>query len=273
MNINKKVEHPLVSILIASFNHENYIEEALNSVLSDTYSNKEIIIIDDGSSDNSVDIIENWLRKYEEKINVTFKHRQNKGVCATANELLDMANGQYILFLPSDDLLLNNTIAERVEILELNPSKLVLLSDAQVIDSEGNIIYESMMSDFHKADKNKYKTDENIIDELIFRFSISGPVLFVNKKIYDIIGKYPVKLKAEDLYFYIRTSCLRKILFWDKKVGSYRWHSKNVSNDNPELTKAILYTYIKTLPRVPTFYRKLKLLKRMIGIVYINIRN
>ena len=158
MNFNKQ---PLVSIIVPSYNHEKYVIQTLESILEDTYPNKEILIIDDGSSDNSIEIIKKWIEKNKNKINIFFRHRNNKGICATFNELIDLANGKYILPLPSDDLLFNNTIGERVEILEQNPSKLVLISDAHVIDSQRKIIFESMMSDFHKADKNKYPTSKS----------------------------------------------------------------------------------------------------------------
>jgi len=262
---------PLVSILIPSYNHSQYILETLDSILLDTYLNKEIIIIDDGSKDESVKYIENWIEKNNLEIQITFKHRENKGLTATLNELLSLVNGKYILLLASDDLLINNTISERVDILENDESKMVVISDAQVVNSEGEIIYESMMEDFHKVDKKKYYSEQGILHEIIFNFAISGPVIFINKDIYKLVGEYPENLKAEDLYFYIKTACLNKIVFYDKKVCNYRLHSTNTSGVNPELTKTVILTYFKTLKDMPGIYIKFKVLKRILGLYYYSI--
>ena len=264
---------PFVSVIIPSYNHEKYVIQALSSVIEDTYSLKEIVIIDDGSSDNSVEMIENWIAENNEKISVIFKHRKNKGFTATLNELISLANGKYVVLLASDDLLINNTIKARIDLLEKNNTKMVLISDAQVIDSEGGVIFESMMSDFHKTDKNNYSTDEGIINEIIFNFAISGAVVMMNKDIYSLIGKYPENLKAEDLYFYIKSACLNKILFLDRKVSKYRIHSSNTSGINPELTKTVILTYFKTLSSIPTLSRKLKVIKRICGLFYYSVVN
>lgn len=271
MKISIQENIPLVSIIIPCYNHEKYVIQALSSITEDTYSQKEIIIIDDGSSDRSVANIKNWIMENDLNIPVIFKYRKNKGLIRTLNELISLANGKYLIPLASDDLLINNTIKERIDLLEKNKTKMVLISDAQVIDSEGGVIYESMMSDFHKTDKNNYFTDEGLINEIIFNFAISGPVVMINKNIYDLIGKYPENLKAEDLYFYIKSACLNKILFWDKKVCKYRIHSSNTSGINPELTKTVIVTYFKTLSSIPTLSRKLKVIKRICGLYYYSI--
>lgn len=259
---------PLVSILIPSYNHSQYILETLSSIVSDTYPNKEILIIDDGSKDESVKYIENWIKENNSNLKITFKHRENRGLTATLNELLSLVSGKYILLLASDDTLINNTISERVDVLENDHSKLVVLSDAQVVNSNGDIIYESMMEDFHKASKKKYNTNEGILHEIIFNFAISGPVVFINKDIYKLIGEYPENLKAEDLYFYIKAACLNKIVFFDRKVCNYRIHDSNTSGFNPELTKTVILTYFKTLKDMPGLFIKLKVLKRILGLYY-----
>lgn len=261
-----------VSIIIPSFNHEKYVIQTLESVLNDTYPNKEIVIVDDGSSDNSVEIIKNWIEQNKGNIDIIFKYRDNKGITATFNELIKLSTGKYVVPLASDDLLINDTITERIAILEQNPSKLVLISDAEVINGQGQIIYESLLSDFHEVDKSKYTSDESLINEIVFKFSISGATLLVNKDIYKLIGKYPENLKAEDLYFYIKSACLRKVLFWGKNVSQYRWHDKNISDSNPKLIKTVLITYLKTFYIIPGMQRKMKVIKRIIGLLYASLK-
>lgn len=265
----QKENIPLVSIIIPCYNHENYVLKTLSSVIADTYQAKEIVIIDDGSKDNSSNVIKNWIDNNKSNNSIIFKTRPNKGLTATLNELIDLANGKYLVILASDDLLINNTIQERINILENSSSKLVLLSDAEVIDTDGKLIYESMIENFHKKDKQKYYSEKELLSEVLFGFSISGAVIMVDKEIYNLIGKYPEDLKAEDFYFYIKSACLNKILFWDKKVSQYRIHNDNTSvGINPELTKTVISTYFKTFNFLPSLYLKIKVLKRVCGIYY-----
>lgn len=254
---------PLVSILISCYNHAHFVAETLDSVKADTYPNKEIVIIDDGSKDNSVQVIENWMKENPGE-NVTFSHRPNKGFCASLNELLDIAAGKYIVLVASDDLLVNNTIAERVEILQ-NTDKMVLVSDAEVINDKGATTHKSMLSDFHNADKEKYKTEEGILDEILFNFAISGAVVMMDKKIFSLVGKYPVDLKGEDFYFYVSSAAANQIIFFDKVVSKYRIHSNNTSGINPALYFDGLKTYRRLFFKIPGFARKLRVLKRVVG--------
>ncbi len=267
----QKEDMPLVSIIIPCYNHEQYVVKTLSSVIADTYQAKEIVIIDDGSKDDSSHVIKNWIDANKSEISIIFKTRPNKGLTATLNELIDLANGKYLLILASDDLLINNTIQDRVAILEENNSKMVVISDAEVIDMDDKLIYDSMMEGFHKGNKKNYQSFEGIINEIVFNFTISGAVLMVNKEIYNLIGKYPEDLKAEDLYFYIKSACLDKILFWDKKVSQYRIHETNTSIGNPKLLRTVIHTYYKTFRFLPSWSMKIRLVKRIILYYYLII--
>lgn len=256
---------PLVSIIIPSYNHSKFIKETLDSIIKDNYPNKEIVIIDDGSKDKSVKIINDWVKNNpEQKIN--FINRNNKGLCKTLNELVENAKGDYIIVLASDDLLVNNTISERIDILR-NSKKMALLSDAEVIDNKGEIIYSSMLSELHNADKTKYIHENDLLDEIIFKFSISGAVVMMDANIFKLIGKYPEDLKAEDLYFYLSTAAKNQLLFYDKVVSRYRIHDNNTSGENPELLIAVLKTYKRLFFKIPGFMRKLRLVKRIVGTI------
>lgn len=261
----------LISILIPLYNHSKYIIETLDSVVADKYSNKEIVIINDGSKDNSVTIVKDWIKNNPNQ-KIIFQSRENKGVTFTLNELVGLANGEYFLLLASDDVLTNNTIGERVQLLQ-NSGKKVLLSDAEVIDENGELLYSSMMIDFHKVDKSKYYSEEQLLDEILFRFAISGAVVLMHKTIFNLIGTYPEDLKAEDFYFYISVAAKRELLFYDRIVSKYRQHSTNTSGINPSLTIAIIKTYKRLFFKIPGFTRKLKVLKRLLGIYYFKFKN
>ena len=116
---------PLVSIIIPVFNSENWIDSTIRSALSQTWKNKEIIIIDDGSTDNSFEII-----KHYENSNVKIIKQENKGASAARNLGLDYAQGDYIQWLDSDDILAPDKISTQLENCEFKFDPKTLLSSA-----------------------------------------------------------------------------------------------------------------------------------------------
>jgi glycosyltransferase involved in cell wall biosynthesis len=275
---------PLVSVLIPSYNHSKYVIETLNSILEDTYPNKEIIIIDDGSKDNSVDIIQKWVDLNQNNLHIFFKQRKNYGICYTLNELINNAKGKYIIPLASDDFLINNTIEERVQILEKEEKngKFVLVSDAQVIDEKSNFLMESSIVDYNKGVKDDLFNDNKLIEATFLRPCFSGATVLINKKVYDYIGLYPMDLKAEDWFFYQRVACLKMMSFYDKIVSKYRVHDNNTSGlhisdlHKSKMYRAILSTYFKNFSlladysiKIKVIYRSFKLFLRLIKHKYL----
>lgn len=248
MELETKAENPLVSIVVPLFNHEKYIKKTLESIKTDTYANKEIIVINDGSKDNSELEVLNWKEKNESIINIQYFYRENKGVCKTLNELITMSKGKYLILLASDDLLCNDTIKQRVAILEEleKNNKFVLICDAQCIDNNGNLIYQSSMTQYNKGLKENYYNDDNIINEVITNPSISGPVVLINKRIYDTIGLYRENLMAEDWYFYQRVAAQKALVFKDIICSKYRIHNANTSGINSNKSKKIALTCFLT---------------------------
>ena len=114
---------PLISVIVPAYNHEQYICVALESARQQTYPNIEICIIDDGSADATVARISGWVAKHQNDIPVTFLARENRGVTATLNELVDSSNGAYIAALASDDYLLPSSLSDRLNYLIENPQK------------------------------------------------------------------------------------------------------------------------------------------------------
>lgn len=232
--------YPLVSVIIPAYNHQQYITYTLNSVLDDTYSNKEIIVINDGSKDDTDSVITEWKRMHDNEIQITYISRENKGICATLNDLIGLAKGKYIIVIASDDILYGNTITQRVNILEKNEinGKLVLIGDALVIDENNNIIGPSSM-EMNKGNKDKFKTNKGILEEMITKPSTVGAISLINKSIYNIIGLYPEDSYVEDWFFYQRAAGLKAILFWDHPVSLYRVHSSNMSGANISLKRRL----------------------------------
>lgn len=248
-----------VSIIIPYYNHKEYIIEALESVKNDSYPNKEIIMINDGSPCDGDKLIREWIEQNKDKVDITYKHRPNKGLNATLNELIMMANGEYILMIGSDDFLLDGGITKRVEYLKNHPDLKAVFSDSIIVDKYGKTLYESALFGFRGYPKDAFSSVEKIRDTLLKRFVLAGPILLVKRDIYDEIGLYDEELVTEDLDFYLRALPKNLVGFLDEKVCAYRIHDTNQSLDvvDPKLLVSCQKTFIKNLHLYPLRYKPL----------------
>jgi glycosyltransferase involved in cell wall biosynthesis len=218
----------------------------LNTILVDNYPNKEIIIIDDGSTDKSNHIITEWIKTNRSSLVIKYKTRKNKGVCGTLNELIRLSTGKYILPIASDDLLIPDSITNRIEILENNPDKMVLITDSLVIDENDNIIMDSTIVDYNKGDKLSFYSEEGILLSTLTKPQISGPSVLMKSEIFNLIGEYKENLIAEDWYFYQRCAALKLIVFKDIICSKYRVHSNNSSGIRIKRSSKMAWTIVLT---------------------------
>ena len=258
---------PLVSIIVPSYNHEKYVLDMLSTILQDDYPNKELIIIDDGSKDKSHDIITKWIDNNHEVLKVVYKSRENRGVCSTFNELVDLSNGKYLIPLPSDDMLVPGSIFERVTVLENNPHKMVIVTDSSVIDENDKVTMDSSIVDYNKGDKSKFLTDDGILLSTLISPQISGPTIIINRDIFNIVGRYKENLIAEDWYFYQRAAAQNLMIFKDSICSKYRVHSRNSSGatmkKSTKMAWTIVLTYWYNWRIMPTLKYKIIALKEL----------
>ena len=260
-----KINTDLVTICIPSYNHALFLNYCLDSILQESYSNLEIDIIDDGSTDASVEIVRNWQRN-NPKIRLRLEVQKNKGLNYTLNKLVSNANGVYICFLSSDDALFSNSISKRVEILKKHPNKLVVIGDSKVINSNNKVVYQSAIEDLYKGKKSNYMTDEKLKFSVINEFSIPGSNLLVKKHIYEIIGPYP-QIFAEDINFYLKVIGLDLLIFLNEPVNYYRVHENNTAGNlknKIQLNKTFIYSYLNNIRHFEWKY-KMILIRKTIG--------
>jgi glycosyltransferase involved in cell wall biosynthesis len=228
---------PLVSFLVPSFNHQDYIEYCLDSILNDPYKNKELVIIDDGSKDKSVGIIRRWIVKNKNFINVNFIARKNKGLTATLNELVKKSNGKFYRLIASDDAIIYNSTSIMLDHFNLNLNATCLFGDCRVIDSKNSCLYESSLKDLYKVNINNYLDRDKISQEIILNWSVSGPASIIKKSGLKSIGLYDESLNVEDWDMYLRLLSFNKLYFINAKVSEYRIHSANSSRSNNKLKR------------------------------------
>lgn len=217
---------PLVSVVAVCYNQAKYLVETLDSIKNQTYSNIELIIMDDSSTDNSVEVIKEWISKnnYECKF---IAHQENKGLCATLNEALNTLKGIYYQAVACDDILLHQKIENQVnDFLRLDEDYVIVFSNAYLIDENSN----KLKGDFISRYKPKMKDvpTNNIINELLIgNFIPAMSVLIETDKVKEI-GGYDEKLTYEDYDLWLRLSLNYKFYYSSQFTCFYRIHSKNL---------------------------------------------
>lgn len=191
---------PLVSVICLSYNHQDYVEEALNSVIHQTYPNIELLIADDCSKDNSVEKIQNWLQNHPK---VYFSaNEKNLGNTKTFNQLAKKATGEYIIDLAADDVLLPNCVEKQIEIFQKSKYKNLGIVYGNIIEinQDGTFLrnYYTELDDPKSGD---------IYSMVIGRTTkICSVSSMVKKSVFEQLSYYDEELAYEDLDLWIRAS-------------------------------------------------------------------
>ncbi len=146
---------PLVSVIIPTYNYGRYLGKALESCRSQTYKGLEIIVVDDGSTDDTRGVVERFGP------GVVYIFQANQGVSRARNRGLDVARGELLTFLDADDYLLPDSIADRVEVLQRRPDIGIVFSDSYSCDAEGNLSI--------KEKRERDRVSERFYEDLLLR--------------------------------------------------------------------------------------------------------
>lgn len=238
----------LVSVIVPVYNHEKYLVECLNSVRDSDYKNIELIIIDDGSTDNSSAVIASWLEANKNFFHRTvFERQANAGVSRTANRLVGLSSGDIIIPLASDDALLPTGISRRVEFLQDHPHLLAVFADAAMMDVSGTIICRELEKNLYKGNKKALADPRFISSELILKWSVPGPVFAAWRRAFDPlqgVGLYDESLLAEDRDFYLRLLSRHALGYIPDEVALYRHAEQSLCHD-PEKTVTVRKSIVK----------------------------
>lgn len=216
-----------VSVVIPSYNHDKYIGIALESVLNQTRRPQELIVIDDGSSDRSKQIIESFRLNFKKKgIDFITKYRSNLGAHHTINEAIELASSKWISILNSDDYYMPNRIFEMLKAVKNKKSELAF-SLVMHVDESGNAL-----PDTH-AMRSWYVDEINILRKNIaFNFlyhniGITTGNIFMTKSLWKKTGGFRNFLIVHDYDFFLRSMNFTSLLLVKKNLIGYRIHSSN----------------------------------------------
>jgi len=214
---------PLVTVICLCHNQKDYVMEALESVLHQTYKLVQLIVVDDASVDGSKEVIRSFLK---DKTSIDFIDLEtNVGNCRAFNLALQKAKGEYLIDLAADDVLFSNRIEEGVEIfIKSKPSIGVHFSDAELIDARGNHL------SYHSYRFPHYTIPQgDIYKETIERYFICSPSMMFRKSLLDTLNGYDETLSYEDFDFIVRSSRITNFSYSDEPLVKKRVLEKSLS--------------------------------------------
>jgi len=225
----------LVSIILAVYNGEKYLEEALTSCFNQTYSNLEIIVINDGSTDNTYEI----LSGYSDRIKII--SQENKGVAGAFNTGIKVMQGKWCKVMSADDVLYPECVDILVsEANRINDSKVIFYSFADCMDHSGKIFdgwNPVKLTDWDKFDQVVSMLYQN---QVVHLTSLLHKNTFTNYGLYDESLKYSI-----DYEFFLKLSLIYgfRLHLTEKKLASIRYHENRITykklKDDPNSSKRI----------------------------------
>lgn len=223
------MDQPLVTVIVVSYNHSNYIKECLNSIKDQNYNNIQLIVGDDASSDHSANTFEEWLQDNKYPAEKNF-HTENTGLATMLNECIALAKGKYTKLIAADDFLHQDFIEKCVSKLEnLGEEYGMVFSNTHTIDDTSTIV----------TDIADYDTLVNRDPHIFRKELIKGnrvPALTALLKTAVIIetGKYDAKFIVEDYYRWLKVNEKYLIAYIPEKLAYYRRHAENISKVKAE---------------------------------------
>lgn len=248
---------PIVSVIIPCFNAEKYIAQTIESVLSQTYTKIEIIAIDDGSTDLTVNILNSFLPKI-----TVFQHEDglNYGQASALNLGIEISNGEYIAFLDADDIFYPKKIERQVEALKANSKTDLVYTNGHAINYKGQILCKLFKENF---------IEENIIGRMLLDCYISAGCssILVRRSLLDKVGVFNQQIRfAKDHDMWIRMSEVGRFHYLSECLMAYRRHPGQLSESRKQwedgfgvlknASKRYPYSFVLILKRrAVLFYR------------------
>jgi glycosyltransferase involved in cell wall biosynthesis len=226
---------PKVSVVIPLYNHERYILAAVRSVLGQSFEDFELIIINDGSTDTSEDIVRGI---HDKRIKYFFQ--ENQGAANTINRGVQLAQGEFISILNSDDLYDAGRLEKCVKTLESDPSLFAVFTHLEQINEKGDYL-KSVKGREHVwaayVPEPSFKGENNLfLDLLAGNFIITTSNLFCRKSVFEQVGYFSNLKYAHDYDFFLRLCCRYKASLIESPLLKYRVHGSNtLREDDPEL--------------------------------------
>lgn len=230
---------PLVSIVIPAYNHAKYLPEAIESILVQDYKNVELIVLDDGSMDNTLEVLKNYEGKFY------FESHTNMGQANTLNKGWRMAKGEILAYLSADDVLYPQAVSECVACLQINQQAVLCYPNFDLIDPQSRVVRNVI------APQHSYR-------EMVTKFICApGPGAFFLRSAYEKAGEWDPKLRhSPDYEYWLRLGLHGSFSHVNANLAAFRVHEGSQSFALTTIERAeealrIMDKYYQ-LPNLPT---------------------
>ena len=223
------MDEKLVSVIIPAYNIEDYIGRCLDSIISQTYKNLEIIVVDDGSRDYTGEILDNYAKK-DRRIKVI--HKENGGVSSARNKGIEAAEGDYIGFIDGDDLIEPGMYKTLVDLLEEE--------NADIAHCGYQMVFPDRIDYYHNTGKKKIQTTEEGLKDLLSGEMIEPGLvnkLYKKELIKNCRLNETVKINEDLLMNYQLFKLSQKSVYYDITPYSYMIRSSSATGANSLITK------------------------------------
>ena len=215
-------ETPRVSAIIPTYNYARYVAAAIKSVLAQSFKDLEIVVVDDGSTDETTET----LRPFAERIR--YIPQVHRGLAAARNVGIRVARGRYLAFLDSDDLWLPDKVSMQVARLDAEPAVGVVYCEAVLFDEASQTVIPHSYWSHHPSGR--------ILPWLIRQNVVPSPTPMVRRELFDQVGPFDESLSAcEDWDMWIRIAQVSEFAYVDRVLAEYRVHSANMSLDHERM--------------------------------------
>lgn len=237
-----------VSIVIPCYNQGKFLREAIQSVMEQDYPDKEIIVVNDGSADNTREVALSFGNA------IIYIEQANKGAASARNTGIRVSRGEYIAFLDADDICLPGRLKVEAEILDQHPEVGLVASDAYLIDEAGNILgLKSSVSGSPRNPRNfRWETVE---------YCATTSTVMVRKKCFDAVDYFDERLwGGEDWLAWVRIAHDFSMVYLNKPTICYRVHALNVTknvdfiNQQNRMASHLAITW-ERFPTYPAFFK------------------
>lgn len=227
---------PLVSVIMPSYNSKKYIKKAIDSVLEQTYSNFELIIVDGNSTDGTLDILDEY-KKQDRRIKVI--QDEGRGIGAALQLGCQIASGKFIARMDSDDIAINTRFEKQLKIFHSIPNLILVASPVIYINEDDSIVGYSFPY-----------TNKRIIQEKVYL--IAHPTVMMKKDAYVKAGGYQPLLRAEDYFLWNRMRLMGEFYIFKEPLIKYRLLQDSLShtlddNFNKKLGRKLESYFIKPI--------------------------
>ena len=209
---------PMVSIIVPTYNRAHYIDFTIRSALGQTYENIELIVIDDGSTDDTRTIVSPYLEYH----NFIYCEQENRGQSVARNKGLSLASGEFICFLDSDDVLVSDAIEVLVKYIMHYSDVSVVYGNLDFIDGDGNYV----------PGINPRRYSGTITSQLLIDNCVSFDSVLIRRSCLEMVGGLDERVDVGDDYdLWLRVSVGHKFLYVPKVFGQYRIMHQQISTD------------------------------------------